>query len=300
MCETCGCSDGAAVKVVNLKTAKPRDPPSEHPLGDTHYHAYHIHDAANSHLYDHGHNHDDDHIHDHHRHSHASTVLIERDVLAKNASLAARNRAWFTGREILVLNLVSGPGAGKTTLLERTVRELRHKQTFFVIEGDQATSNDGLRIKAAGAPVVQINTGSGCHLDAAMVARGLAELKPSFGSVLMIENVGNLVCPALFDLGESAKVAILSVTEGDDKPVKYPHMFQAASLLLINKMDLLPYVEFDLDRCQSYARQVNPSIDMMTLSATTGEGLETWFDWISAASRRERGVTFPQPAEAAP
>jgi hydrogenase nickel incorporation protein HypB len=227
-------------------------------------------------------------------------VLLERDVLAKNATLAARNRTWFAGREILALNLVSGPGAGKTTLLERTVRELQPIQPFFVIEGDQATTNDGLRIKAAGAPVVQINTGSGCHLDADMVAHGLAELKPSFGSILMIENVGNLVCPALFDLGESAKVAILSVTEGDDKPIKYPHMFQAASLLIINKIDLLPYVDFDLARCQAYARQVNPAIEIMTLSATTGEGLETWFDWISAASRRERGGIFPQPLEAVP
>ncbi|MGO9232699.1 MAG: hydrogenase nickel incorporation protein HypB [Methylocella sp.] len=276
MCETCGCSDGAEVKVINLETGKTRDPASHH-HGDSDHHAK---------------------PHDHH--GRASTVLLERDVLAKNAALAARNRAWFAGREILALNLVSGPGAGKTTLLERTVRELRHTQTFFVIEGDQATTNDSLRIKAAGAPVVQINTGSGCHLDADMVAHGLAELKPSFGSVLMIENVGNLVCPAMFDLGESAKVAILSVTEGDDKPIKYPHMFQAASMLVINKIDLLPYVEFELDRCQAYARQVNPSIAIMTLSATTGEGLETWFDWISAASRRERGGTFPQPMEAVP
>jgi hydrogenase nickel incorporation protein HypB len=276
MCETCGCSDGAEVKVINLETGKTRDPASHH-HGDSDHHA---------------------NPHDHH--GRASTVLLERDVLAKNAALAARNRAWFAGREILALNLVSGPGAGKTTLLERTVRELRHTQTFFVIEGDQATTNDSLRIKAAGAPVVQINTGSGCHLDADMVAHGLAELKPSFGSVLMIENVGNLVCPAMFDLGESAKVAILSVTEGDDKPIKYPHMFQAASMLVINKIDLLPYVEFELDRCQAYARQVNPSIEIMTLSATTGERLETWFDWISAASRRERGGTFPQPMEAVP
>ena len=198
------------------------------------------------------------------------------------------------------LNLVSGPGAGKTTLLERTVRELQPIQPFFVIEGDQATTNDSLRIKAAGAPVVQINTGSGCHLDADMVARGVAELKPSFGSILMIENVGNLVCPALFDLGESAKVAILSVTEGDDKPIKYPHMFQAASLLLINKIDLLPYVDFGLDRCQAYARQVNPAIEIMMLSAKTGEGLVTWFEWISAASCRERAGTFPQLLEALP
>lgn len=305
MCETCGCSDGAEVKVVNLETGKALDLASKHLHDDSHYHAHHIHDDNHSHDHvhdhdhDHSHDHDHDHSHDHTHHSRASTVLLEQDVLAKNAALSARNRAWFAGREILVLNLVSGPGAGKTTLLERTVRDLRHKQTFFVIEGDQATTNDSLRIKAAGAPVVQINTGSGCHLDADMVAHGLAELKPSFGSVLLIENVGNLVCPAMFDLGESAKVAILSVTEGDDKPIKYPHTFQAASLLLINKIDLLPYVDFELGRCQAYARQVHPAIEIMTLSATTGEGLETWFDWISAASRRERGGTFPQPLEAA-
>jgi len=297
MCEICGCSDGAEVKIVNLETGETLDPASKHHHGDSHHHA-HSHDGDHDHNHDHsdghGHNHDNAH------HGRASTVLLERDVLAKNAALAARNRAWFAGREILALNLVSGPGAGKTTLLERTVRDSRHKQPFFVIEGDQATTNDSLRIKAAGAPVVQINTGSGCHLDADMVAHGLGELKPSFGSILMIENVGNLVCPALFDLGESAKVAILSVTEGDDKPIKYPHMFQAASMLIINKIDLLPYVEFELARCQVNARQVNPAIEIMTLSATTGEGLETWFDWISAASRRERGGTFPQLLEALP
>ena len=191
------------------------------------------------------------------------------------------------------LSTSSAVRRGKTTLLERTLRDFQPNQTFFVIEGDQATTNDSLRIKAAGAPVVQINTGSGCHLDAGMVAQGLAELKPAFGSVVMIENVGNLVCPAMFDLGENAKVAILSVTEGDDKPIKYPHMFRAASLLLINKIDLLPYVAFDLDHCQDYARQVNPAIEIMTLSATTGEGLESWVDWLSAASRRERGGDIP-------
>lgn len=285
MCETCGCADGADVKVINLETGKTFDPASKHQHSDSHHHA-HLHD----HDHDHDHHHGNAHI------GGASTVRLERDVLEKNAALAARNRAWFNGREILALNLVSGPGAGKTTLLERTVRDFQPEQNLSVIEGDQATTNDGLRIKAAGAPVVQINTGSGCHLDASMVAHALAELKPSFGSIVMIENVGNLVCPALFDLGESVKVAILSVTEGDDKPIKYPHTIQAASLLLINKIDLLPYVDFKLDRCQDYARKINPAIEIMTLSATTGEGLPAWFDWISVASRRERGGTFPQEA----
>jgi hydrogenase nickel incorporation protein HypB len=221
-------------------------------------------------------------------------------VLAKNDALAARNRAWCAGREILSLNLVSGPGAGKTTLLERTLHALRDAHTFFVIEGDQATTNDGERIKAAGAPAIQINTGSGCHLDADMVARGIAELKPTVGSILMIENVGNLVCPALFDLGENAKVAIISVTDGEDKPIKYPHMLRAASLLLINKIDLLPHLKFDLDRCRAYARQVNPQIEIMTLSATTGEGLESWYRWISAASQRVRAGVFLPQTRAAP
>jgi hydrogenase nickel incorporation protein HypB len=288
MCETCGCADGAEVKVVNLKTGETLSLASKQAHEMSHNHA-HRHNEEHNHLHGHGHGHDHDHDHDH-RHDDArrgssSTVLLEQNVLAKNAALAARNRAWFEGREILALNLVSGPGAGKTTLLERTIKDLRHKHELFVLEGDQATTHDGERIKAVGAPVVQINTGSGCHLDSSMVARGLAELKPSFGSIVIIENVGNLVCPALFDLGECAKVAILSVTEGDDKPIKYPHMFQAASLLLINKIDLLPHVDFKLDSCLDYARKINPGIEIMTLSATTGEGLEAWFDWISATSR---------------
>lgn len=295
MCETCGCTDRAEVKVINLETGKTLSSPSKHEHKVSHGHA---HASDDHHSHDHNHDHHHDHAHGHsHGHGEAhhasgSTILLEQNVLAKNAALAARNRAWFAGREILALNLVSGPGAGKTTLLERTVKDLRHRHELFVIEGDQATSNDGERIKAAGAPVVQINTGSGCHLDSGMVARGLTELKPSVGSIVMIENVGNLVCPALFDLGERVKVAILSVTEGDDKPIKYPHMFQAASLLLINKIDLLPYVDFKLDRCQAYARQVNPAIEIMTLSATTGEGLAAWLDWISATSHREHEATF--------
>jgi hydrogenase nickel incorporation protein HypB len=224
-------------------------------------------------------------------------VSLEQAVLAKNDALAGRNRAWFAGREILALNLVSAPGAGKTTLLERTLRELRQAHAFFVIEGDQATTNDGRRIEATGAPVVQINTGSGCHLDAVMVARAVAELKPSLGSVLVVENVGNLVCPALFDLGEHAKVAMLSVTDGEDKPIKYPHMFRAASLLIINKIDLLPHVRFDLDRCKAYARQVNPAIEILTLSATSGEGLDGWYDWISAAAHGIAAEAFLQPGQ---
>jgi hydrogenase nickel incorporation protein HypB len=230
----------------------------------------------------------DEHVHaDGTRHSHghhhaAETTLVELQtrILAKNDALAERNRAWFAGREILALNLVSSPGAGKTTLLERTIRDLRDQHDIGVLEGDQATTLDGDRIRATGSPVVQVNTGTGCHLEADMVARGLAELRPSPRSIVMIENVGNLVCPAMFDLGERAKVVILSVTEGEDKPLKYPHMFRAASLMLINKIDLLPHVDFDVARVTASAREVNPGISVLALSARTGEGMEQWYDWL--------------------
>lgn len=300
MCETCGCAEGAKVTIINLKTGKAVEASSEHHHGHAHAHD---HEQGHNHTHEHGHGHDHTHHahdHHHHHHEHATAVPLEQAVLAKNDALAERNRAWFAGREILTLNLVSGPGAGKTTLLERTLQNLAGRHEFFVIEGDQATSNDGERIKAAGAPAVQINTGSGCHLDAGMVARGLAELKPSFGSILFIENVGNLVCPALFDLGETAKVAILSLPEGEDKPIKYPHMFRAASLLLINKIDLLPHLDFDLDLALTFARQVNPAIEIMTVSARTGAGLDRWCDWISAASRRARETAAARLREAVP
>jgi hydrogenase nickel incorporation protein HypB len=178
------------------------------------------------------------------------------------------------------LNLVSSPGAGKTTLLERTIRDLGGAIPLSVIEGDQQTLNDARRIQAAGCRVVQVNTGTACHLDASMIARALQQLEPPGGSVVMIENVGNLVCPALFDLGEWSKVVIASVTEGDDKPIKYPHMFRASGLMVLNKMDLLPHVEFDVDRCIGLARQVNPRIEVLKLSATRGDGLNEWYAWL--------------------
>jgi hydrogenase nickel incorporation protein HypB len=178
------------------------------------------------------------------------------------------------------LNLVSSPGAGKTTLLTQTINDLKDRLSFAVIEGDQATLHDAERIRATGCDVVQVNTGTGCHLEAEMVRRGVQTLQPPAHSVLMIENVGNLVCPALFDLGERAKVAILSVTEGDDKPLKYPHMFRASQIMLLNKMDLLPYVSFDVERCIAYARQVNPDIQVFPVSATSGEGLDHWYAWL--------------------
>ncbi|HET6378039.1 MAG TPA: hydrogenase nickel incorporation protein HypB [Methylocella sp.] len=285
MCATCGCQDGADAKIINIETGKALSEPPAHHQHHQH-HQHHHHDHAEPHPHSHGHHHHspDDVSDRRERAQSASTVRLEQSLLEKNDAIAARNRAWFAGREILALNLVSSPGAGKTAVLERTLRGLQKTQPCFVIEGDQATSNDGERIKNAGAPAVQINTGSGCHLDASMVARALPALKPSFRSLVMIENVGNLVCPALFDLGEHAKVLILSVTEGEDKPVKYPHMFEAARLLLINKIDLLPYLAFDLDRCMAYARQVNPCIEILALSAATGEGFEAWHAWISNAS----------------
>jgi hydrogenase nickel incorporation protein HypB len=256
MCATCGCSDDAGVRVI-----EPDAP-------------------AHSHDHDHGH----DHGHGHeHRHGHSAepetrTVALEQDVLAKNDLLAERNRGWLRGRDILAVNLMSSPGAGKTTLLERTVREFSGECS--VIEGDQETLLDADRIRATGARVVQINTGAGCHLDAEMLERGLGTLDPPMGSVLFIENVGNLVCPALFDLGEDHRAVIMSVTEGPGKPLKYPHMFAAADLVLLNKIDLLPYLDFDVDEFTADTHKINPSAEILPLSATTGEGLETWYTWL--------------------
>jgi hydrogenase nickel incorporation protein HypB len=207
-------------------------------------------------------------------------VALEARILAKNDAEAVKNRAWFSGREILALNLVSSPGAGKTTLLERTIKDLKDELPIYVLEGDQATANDGERIRAAGAPAVQVNTGTGCHLEADIVARGLMQLRPAAGSVVMIENVGNLVCPAMFDLGERAKVVILSVTEGEDKPLKYPHMFRAAEIMVLNKTDLLPHVDFDVERAIENARAINPDIAVLQVSARTGEGLQDWYGWL--------------------
>jgi hydrogenase nickel incorporation protein HypB len=213
--------------------------------------------------------------------------------LAKNDALAARNRAWLAGREILALNLVSSPGAGKTTLLERSIRDLQAEMKLFVVEGDQATSNDGERIRAAGAPVVQVNTGTGCHLEADMLERGLKVLKPSVGSVLLIENVGNLVCPALFDLGERAKVVIFSVTEGEDKPLKYPVMFKAADLVLLTKCDLIPHLDVDLAKVHDALARVMPRPEVIEVSARTGAGMERWVSWLAGL---RSGVTRPAAA----
>jgi len=207
-------------------------------------------------------------------------LAIEEDILSHNDAQANENRKRLAARGIFALNLVSSPGSGKTTLLVETIRRLRGEPTVSVIEGDQQTSNDAERIRATGARAVQVNTGKGCHLDSHLVAHALDHLAPPAQSVLMIENVGNLVCPAAFDLGEAHKVVVLSVTEGEDKPLKYPDMFAASDLMILNKCDLLPYLRFDVEACEAYARRVNPGIRVMRLSATSGEGMEPWLAWV--------------------
>lgn len=226
--------------------------------------------------------------HDHsYNHSHQpgngkKIVEVEQDILQENNLLAQRNRGFFEGRNILAINLVSSPGSGKTSLLERTLTDLKTELSFAVIEGDQQTTNDADRIHATGTKVTQINTGKGCHLDAHMVLHAVQGMKLLPDSVLFIENVGNLVCPAMFDLGEQERAVVISVTEGDDKPLKYPDMFHSSTLCIINKIDLLPYVKFDVGKAKEYARKVNPQLAFIELSCTTGEGMSQWYDWLKA------------------
>jgi hydrogenase nickel incorporation protein HypB len=268
MCATCGCSGKARLRLVTA--------------GDT---AEALARARPAHDHDHGHDHEHggEHGHEHapgYEHGDDRTVVLQQKVLAKNDELAGRNRAWLAGRGVLAVNLMSSPGAGKTTLLERTARELAGHLVLSVIEGDQETALDASRISAAGCNVVQINTGVGCHLDAAMVAQALQALDPPAGSVVVIENVGNLVCPALFDLGEAARIVLASVPEGADKPVKYPHMFSRADLVLVSKTDLLPYVQFDTARHAADVKQLSPGAQLLEVSAVTGEGMQDWYDWL--------------------
>jgi hydrogenase nickel incorporation protein HypB len=281
MCTVCGCS-GAGAKIEGAE---------EHVHGGGQGH-FHVHDDGTAHSHGGGAH------HHHHRKdihyglgparahapgmSQARMVKVERDILSKNDAYAGANREFFRERGIFALNLVSSPGSGKTTLLVRTVSELRGRYPVCVIEGDQQTSHDADRIRATGVPALQINTGKGCHLDAHMVGHALEQLRPEDRSLVLIENVGNLVCPASFDLGEAHKVAILSVTEGEDKPLKYPDMFAAADLMLLNKSDLLPHLDFDVALAIEYARRVNPDIRAILLSARTGEGMEEWYDWLDA------------------
>ncbi len=240
----------------------------------------------------------DAHLHHHsHDHEHGADegsrhIKIEMDILSRNNAFARANRDYFAQQGIFALNLVSSPGSGKTTLLVRTIETLR--LSAAVIEGDQQTSLDAERIRQTGVPVQQINTGKGCHLDAHMVGHAVEALAPAAPGVLFIENVGNLVCPAAFDLGEAHKVVILSVTEGEDKPLKYADMFHAADLMIINKIDLLPHVDFNVGRCIEYARRINPDIEVLQLSATTGDGIEAWMEWI-----RTRAAAFVETAQKA-
>lgn len=237
----------------------------------------------------HSHSHHPTSDHDHGHSSGKTVVEVERDILQENNLLAARNRGYFEAKNILALNLVSSPGSGKTSLLERTLRDLNKELTCYVVEGDQQTTRDADRIHATGTKVTQINTGKGCHLDAHMILHALQGLKPEENSIFFIENVGNLVCPAMFDLGESERVVVISVTEGDDKPIKYPDMFHSATICVINKIDLLPYVPFSMEQVKNFARQVNPNLQFIEVSCTSGEGLSAWYDWL----RSRVGVAEP-------
>lgn len=278
MCTTCGCGGHGGHMHTHV---------DENGNVTTHYHDDHDHEH-------HHHDHDHEHGHGHHHHgdapehSHmhgtdaARAVSIEEDILARNDAVAAENRALFRERGVLALNLVSSPGSGKTELLARTLERIKDRMKAAVIEGDQQTDNDAERIRATGVKALQINTGKGCHLDAAMVRHAVGRLEPEENAVLFIENVGNLVCPAEFDLGEAHKVVLLSVTEGDDKPLKYPDMFRAADLMILTKVDLLEYVPFDADKAEENARRVNPKIRTMRLSAIKGDGMDKWEAWIAA------------------
>jgi hydrogenase nickel incorporation protein HypB len=293
MCGTCGCGSGAVITLLADRSVpawlggpSPAWTEHQHRHGPARVHHLHSRDEPHGgHLHQHeaGHDHagyDHDHVHVLGSDDAGRTIELQQKVLAKNDDLAARNRDWLRERGILAINLMSSPGSGKTTLLERTTRDMHGKMNISVIEGDQETALDARRIQAAGSRVVQINTGVGCHLDADMVAQGLRGLDPPSGSVVVIENVGNLVCPALFDLGEEARVVLASVTEGADKPLKYPHMFRQADLVLLNKTDLLPYVDFDVKQYMADLRLAAPDALLLQMSATTGDGIQAWYDWL--------------------
>jgi hydrogenase nickel incorporation protein HypB len=301
MCANCGCQ-GSKTTLLDLQTGETMTIAADHQhASGSHSSHNHDHRDAHDHVH-HRHHHDHDsreHAADHHSHGHTTehraplnTIDVESRILAKNDQLAAKNRAWFAGREILALNLVSSPGAGKTTLLERTIRDLAGELPLYVIEGDQATANDGERIRKAGASVVQINTGTGCHLDAAMVTRALSALKPEPGAVVLIENVGNLVCPALFDLGERAKAVMFPVTDGEDKPLKYPHIFRAAGIVILSKIDLLPNLDFALAEAIDNVAKINPDAAILQVSARSGQGMTDWYAWLRSQFAAARQSAF--------
>jgi hydrogenase nickel incorporation protein HypB len=273
MCGTCGCGSGEnGVTIKNPKDI------------DVHEHHHHHHDG-HSHSHDHSHDHDHhhhEHAHEHHDHDHHHKTVIdlELDILQHNDVMAARNKGYFEAKGIFALNLVSSPGSGKTSILERTLADLKNEKSFYVIEGDQQTLNDANRIDALNIPVIQINTGKGCHLESDMVYEAVKKLNIKDNSILMIENVGNLVCPSMFNLGENKRVVIISTTEGEDKPIKYPDMFHTSDICIINKIDLLPYLNIKIDKLKEYALQVNPNLQFFEVSATTGEGMPKWYDWL--------------------
>lgn len=266
MCDTCGCNDSGDGFII----AKPENG------GHVHYDHLEGHDHVHHH-----HNHEHEHEHSH-LPARGRLIEIEQDALHKNNLMAERNRGFFEARNILAINLVSSPGSGKTTILEKTIQNQKLASTLHVIEGDQQTSQDSNRIHATGVPVVQINTGNGCHLDAIMINAACRELNPALNAILMIENVGNLVCPAMFDLGEKFRVVIVSVTEGEDKPLKYPYMFQTSDLCIINKVDLLPHLDFNMEELKNNAKKTNPRLGFIELSARTGEGFDKWIDWLES------------------
>ena len=257
MCSTCGCDQPEELVTIR----KPGEQSGEHNHNG----------SAHSHTHDESfHTHDHSHDNSHNSHHHSREIQVEQDILMKNNLLAERNRGFFEAKELTVFNLVSSPGSGKTSLLERTIKELKSNNQFYVIEGDQQTMNDAERI----------HTGQGCHLDSNMIHNALKEFEFLSPGYLLIENVGNLVCPALFDLGEKKRVVIMSVTEGEDKPIKYPTMFKSADLCIINKTDLLPYLDFDLEKAKDYAQQVNTRLEFIELSVSSGDGMESWYEWI--------------------
>jgi len=281
MCLTCGCGNDEDVRVLTLDTDDQRHDQAHHDHAHTHGHDTHHHDHEH-------------HDHDHNRQPPAAVqraiastenLIIGEAILAKNDHLAQHNRDVFAQRGITALNLMSSPGSGKTSLLERTIADLGDASPVCVIEGDQETTFDSDRIRRAGARAVQVNTGAGCHLDAPMVQKAVEALNPQRGSWLFIENVGNLVCPALFDVGEHAKVVIISVTEGQDKPLKYPHMFSVADLVIVNKTDLLPYVDFDLETFSGQAQSLNRGVEIVSMSVKSGDGLADWYAWLQKRVR---------------
>lgn len=263
MCGVCGCGDDGKATITK---------PQKGNIENLEQVQLHIGD---------GHNHTHEHGHHHHHHGSVKSVIdLEKDILHENQLAAAKNRGFFEAKNIVAINLVSSPGSGKTSLLEMTLGALKEELDFYVIEGDQQTMNDANRIDALEVPVVQVNTGKGCHLESDMIYQAVKELQPKDNSLLMIENVGNLVCPSLFDLGERKRVVIISITEGEDKPIKYPDMFHTSDICIINKIDLKPYLNVDVEKLKDYALQVNHHLQFFEVSATTGEGMDDWYSWL--------------------